>query len=391
MFNKKLVFASACLGMLIFGIVMTTLGAILPLLIERFGATKTDAGSLFTLLSLGILTGSLFFGPVVDRYGYKGLLITCTAFVLLALEGIAFASSFGFLRLAVFLIGLGGGAINGGTNALVADISTEGRGAGLSLLGVFFGIGAFGIPFLLGFLLESYSYSTLIASVGVFVFLPLVLFVTISFPAPKQAQGFPLREGFRLIREVPLLLMGLILFLQSGMEITVGGWTATFVNEEMALETSDAVFFLSLFWAGMIVARLALSAVLKKQSPALILYLFIGIALVGSLLMVFSRSTIVAAPAIFFLGAGLAASFPIILGYVGDLYPNLSGTAFSIVFVMALTGGSIMPYVTGALGETFGLRISFGIIPVSLLLFAIFFAAALGRMAARRRSSVSIQ
>ena len=37
MTNRRTLFAIACLGMLSFGIVLTTLGAVLPSVIERFG------------------------------------------------------------------------------------------------------------------------------------------------------------------------------------------------------------------------------------------------------------------------------------------------------------------------------------------------------------------
>ena len=57
--------------------------------------------------------------------------------VMLGLEGIAFASSISWVRLFIVVIGFGGGILNGGTNALVADISAGKRGANLSLLGVF--------------------------------------------------------------------------------------------------------------------------------------------------------------------------------------------------------------------------------------------------------------
>jgi len=35
MYNRRLVFWAACLGMLMFGIVMTTLGAILPSVLDK--------------------------------------------------------------------------------------------------------------------------------------------------------------------------------------------------------------------------------------------------------------------------------------------------------------------------------------------------------------------
>ena len=69
--QRRAAFALACAGMMVFGIVLTSLGTILPEIITRFGVTKTQAGSLFTLMSFGILAGSLVFGPWVDRSGYR--------------------------------------------------------------------------------------------------------------------------------------------------------------------------------------------------------------------------------------------------------------------------------------------------------------------------------
>jgi MFS transporter, FHS family, glucose/mannose:H+ symporter len=384
-FSRRLAFAASCLGMLVFGIVMTTLGSVLPSIIDRFGLDRTAAGSLFTLMSLGILLGSLVFGPVVDRRGYKGLLVVCAVLVLLGLQGIALAPTFAILGLASFVTGVGGGGINGGTNALVADISEGGRSAGLSLLGVFFGIGAFGMPFALGFLLASFSYSTLVAGIGALVLVPLVFFVAIRFPAPKQPQGFPLRHATRLFGDRVLLLMGFILFIQSGMEITVGGWTTTYFNEQIGLAPGDAVFFLSLFWVGMVVARLILGWLLKRADPGRVLMGSMGLAFAGSCMLLIADGLLLAAPGILLVGAGLAATFPVILGYVADRYAGLSGTAFSVVFVMALVGGSTFPLVAGALGEVATMRASFGIVPLSLLFAFALLVATLRRLSAPPR------
>jgi MFS transporter, FHS family, glucose/mannose:H+ symporter len=367
MYNHRLVFTAACLGMLIFGVVITTLGAILPSVIDRFGIDKAEAGSLFLLLSFGILIGSMIFGPIVDRYGYKALLIACSLLVLLGLQAIAFAVSLGWLQLGVLLIGLGGGVINGGTNAVVADISDQARSAKLSLLGIFFGIGAVSVPFSLGILLDSFSYSTLIAAIGFTVLVPVVFMAAIRFPVPKQPQGFPIRQGVGLLRDPVLLLFGLMLFLQSGMEITVGGWTATYFQEELGLVGNRALFFLSLFWFGLMLARLVLGFVLTRMSPAVVLCLCIALAFAGAVLMLTSRALIPAGIGIFLIGAGFAATFPVVLGYVGDRYAALSGTAFSIALAMALTGGMTLPYLAGVIGQAYGLRVSFLIVPVCLL------------------------
>ena len=389
MYSKKQVFWASCIGMMLFGITMTTLGAILPQVIVKFGIDKVNAGALITLMGLGILFGSIVFGPIVDRYGYKNLLIVCSALVLLGLEGIAFSTSFNFLRLAAFIFGFGGGVINGGTNALVSDISEESRSAGLALLGVFFGIGAFGVPFVLGILIDVFSYSSIIASVGLMVLIPIIFFILIRFPAPKHIQGFPIKEGVGLLKEATLLLMGFMLFFQSGMEFTVGGWTAAFFNEELMLG-DRAVFFLSLYWLGIMLTRLVLGLLLKKVSPSFVLKISLGIAFIGALLMLVSRSLVFATPGIFLIGVGFAAVYPVVLGYIGDIYPKLSGTAFSIGLVMGLIGGMLFPFITGVLGDNFGLRISFIIIPISLICLGIILLIVLKRFKTYHEDVINI-
>jgi FHS family glucose/mannose:H+ symporter-like MFS transporter len=356
--------------MLAFGIVLTTLGAVLPSIIERFGIDKAQAGSLFLLMTFGILAGSLVFGPMVDRYGYKGMLLLGTAMIAIGLEGIAFASSINVLRAAIIFIGFGGGIVNGGTNALVADISADEKGANLNLLGVFFGIGAVGVPFLLATMSGDFSHSTLISAVGGLVLVPFLLIAVTPFPDPKQRQGFPIAAAGKIVRDPLLLLMGFMLFLESGMEITVGGWTSTFVNEELALDEHRALIVLSLYWLGMMLARVALGTVLRGVAPAKAMYTCIVFGLVGALLLLTTRSAHVAGASVFMLGIGFAATFPTVLGFVGERYAELSGTAFSIAIAMALCGGMLFPWLTGVIGGAYGMRGSFVIVPVALVLLA---------------------
>ena len=368
MSSRRFLFACACLGLLTFGIVFTTLGSVLPSIMARFGIDKAEAGSLFLLMSFGILAASLVFGPLVDRYGYKGILLAATVVVALGLEWIAFAPSLNKLRLAVLVTGFGGGIINGGTNALVADISGEERAAKLNLLGAFFGVGAVGVPFALGMLIDRYSQAAMLAGVGALLLIPVVLMAMAVFPAPKQPKGFPIAQAGKLLRDPMLLLMGVLLFFESGNEITVGGWTSTFVTEELAAPARTALLILSLYWMGMTLARFALGYILRRTAAFAVLYVCLAIALGGALMLLMTGSMGVAAVGTFALGVGFAAMFPTVLGFIGDRYASLSGTAFSVAIAMALCGGMLIPYAAGVLGTHWGMRSSFAIVPASLLI-----------------------
>jgi len=244
MYNRNQVFAAACIALFLFGMTLITLGSILPSLTTAFEAAGLNKGFLVSILPIGLMAGSLVFGPIVDRYGYKLLLIASVLISAIALEGLAFTHSLPLLYTCIFFTGFGGGIINGGTSALVADISSENKGANLSLLGVFFGIGALGMPLLLGVLSKHFHYTTILAAVGLFMLVPVFYFLFLVFPKPKQAQGFPLKEGVKLLKEPALLLTGFFLFFQSGVEALSNNWTTSFLQHKLDITNEKALYAL---------------------------------------------------------------------------------------------------------------------------------------------------
>lgn len=366
---------AACLGMLLFGVTLTTLGSVLPPLIPRYGLEKTEAGSLMSLMSLGILAGSLIFGPVVDRLGYRPILLGGAVGVGLGLAAIAGAPSARLLAPAMLVFGFAGGLLNGGTNALVSDVAPpDQRGAALAFLGIFFGVGAFGVPLVLGVLLRWTTYSTIVGGLAALVLIPLIDFAMVALPPPKQAQGFPLRRVGALLGDPVLGLVGLMLFLQSGMEITLGGWSAQYAREALGLSQERSILLLSLFWVGMMLARMILSRLLRSRSPRVVYPSYLAAALAGAGLLLATRSAPAAGLGLLLLGGGLSAGYPILLGFLGERFHDLTGTAFSAVFVVALVGGSVLPFATGALGDQYGLGASLGVAPVCVAAQGLLFA-----------------
>jgi len=347
MYKRSQVFAAACIALFLFGMTLITLGSIMPSLTIDFERHGLNKSLLVSILPIGILAGSLIFGPIVDRYGYKLLLIVSVIISAASLQGLAFTNSLTLLYICIFFIGFGGGIINGGTSALVADISSENKGANLSVLGVFFGIGALGMPLLLGTLSKHFHYTAILAAVGVFMFLTITYFLFILFPTPKQTQGFPLTEGMKLLKQPALLLTGFFLFFQSGVESLINNWTTTFLQSKLKITNETALYTLSFSVVGLTAGRLLLGALLKKISSFIVMVVSLLFVLTGSMLLSETLSYPVAFAGLVVIGIGLAAGFPVILGYVGQLYPHLSGTAFSIALVIALTGNTLINYFFG--------------------------------------------
>jgi MFS family permease len=339
-----------------FGASLITLGSVATGLREKFLLDAIAAGTLFSILPIGILAGSILFGPFSDRYGYKIILVLSCVLIAGGFQGIAYSPSLGLLKFCIFLFGFGGGAINGATNAVVSDISVKNKGANLSLLGVFFAVGALGMPFVLGAMERQFPFSRIVSFIGYIPLVVAVLCLFTRFPSPKQMQGIPLSKGVGLLREGILIMIGFFLFCISSFEAIINNWTTTYLTQQLSITTSSALYALSLYVVGMAAMRLLLGSVFRQVSARPILGFSALFLLAGCLLLHVANNYSIAVAGLVSIGVGLAAGFPVMLGIVGNLYSEVSGTAFSIVLTIALIGNMLINFTMGIVAEKYGVE-----------------------------------
>ena len=353
-YHKNLVFVMACIGMCFFGIATITLGSILPQLSTALGFNNLQSAALVAFMPVGSLVGSIFFGPIVDRFGHKAMLILSTLVLMLGLQGVAYFSEVILLQISIFSIGLGGGILNGETNALAADISEpHEKGSRLSTLGVFYGVGAISIPMLIGVLSEYFSYREILHGLGIIMIISIIFFMTTAFPAPKQAKGFPIKKGIGLLKEKGLILLSFILFFESGIEVCCSTWTTSYFDQVTEITRPQALTALTLMIVGLTLSRITLAFIYRKVKQETVLPYCLLIGLVGFALLAGSPDYIRAYIGMFLIGAGLAATFPTVLSIIGAMFADLSGTAFSIALAIGLIGQIMFNYSTGAISELF--------------------------------------
>jgi len=348
--------SSACAGMFVFGIVMAILGALLPSLFEKIQFDKSEAGNLFFYMNLAMLVMSIVFGPIVDRFGFKVFLICCSFLVVASLFLFTYASTYALILTAVVLLGLGGGGLNGGTNVLTSDIHPEKRSSALNRLGIFFGFGALTIPFLIGTFLNRIGLDQILLFAVFLSLIPFLLFSVFSFPRPKHGQGFPLGQARKVIRHPLLWICGFLLFFQSGNEFTIGGWISTYLNETFGLTPMLASLILAGYWASIMGGRLVSTRIVRIMKNESLILMSSLLSLAAAIMIVASPSRTIASVGAVLIGLGFAAIFPTTLAVVGGAFPRFSGTAFSVIFMIALAGGMTSPWLTGKIAHAYTIR-----------------------------------
>jgi len=344
--NKKIIWA-AYFSIMIFGMAMLSLGSVNNYLVQIQNLSQDAIAKNAILISSGILLGSLFFGPIVDRLGYKIILTISTLFIGISFFVISATSQIILQQTSFFIIGFAGGAINGSTSALVSDVSETNKSANLSILGVFYGIGALGTPLLIGLLSRHFSIQSILFSFSIVTLFPILYALFVEFPEPKQKQGFPIVQGLSLFKNPLILLLGFFLFFQSGIEGITNNWTTSFLRETSDITPERALYALSIVVVALTISRLLLSGLLKKISSFTVLFCSLCLILTSCIILYLFHSQIAIFIGFSMLGFGFAAGFPVILGLVGELYPSISGTAFSVILFIALVGNTAFNYFIG--------------------------------------------
>lgn len=373
LYNKKIAFAAACSGMLIFGMTIVTLGSLANELKTKFELSSYDSGTLFSILPIGLIVGSLICGPVADRYGYKYLMIAASLGIFIGFEGIAFSQSINMLRLFIFIFGVSGGVINGATNSIVVDVSDEHKGPNLSILGIFFGLGALGMPLILGLLINLVQPLQVLAGMGWLTLAMGLVYLFIQFPPSKTSQGGGITIPWSKLFVPLLILISFFLFFQSSLESIITNWTTTYIGSKNLMDEKQALFALSVHIIGMIAMRILTGGVMRNVSQVKILWICLALLLTGVLLMQFGNDVISINGGLFLAGAGLSGGFPVMLGFVGHYFAALSGTAISFVFVVALIGNILINYLTGVIIEQYGISNLVGICYVEIMIMAVLF------------------
>lgn len=355
--RPRSLFVSACAGIFVFGTVLAILGTVfgLPAVRARLQVSLAQQGTLFLLLYLGIFAASLVIGPLIDHLGYKANVLVSSLIVTSAMLSFAAAHSFVTAAGAAILLGVGGGGLNTSTNALVSDLYGEQRGPMLNLLGIFFGVGAISVPLLATSIEGRITITQLFFLCAVLAVLCALWYALMSFPPARTKQAFSWRELLGVARYEGVLLLGLVLFVESGNEACIAGWTSTYVAAS-GHSPRIATLVLLAYWAALMVSRILAASLLRRvgKSQLVVAAALLSVGACALLLSTRSLSLLLAATAL--IGLSYGPIFPTTLAIAGDRYSQRAGTVFGLLFSIALMGGMLFPWAYGQVSQNVSVR-----------------------------------
>lgn len=354
---KKMTAVVALMAVFTLAVCFIILGAISVELMDSLGIDEGQFGTLVMGLFLTSCIVQLIIGPLVDKLGYKPLAILGFVVTSASLFLLAFAANFGLALAACILLGIGAMSLNTVGNTLIPIVLFEGKDpARASNFGnAFFGLGYVLTPFLFVFFHKNLtlSYSASLSILGVLVL--AFLFFALITSYPQVSTGYKFSMAIKLLGKSAVLIAALALFCYISLEISMGTWIRTLMEQLFGGNTNQnaaySLLVLSGFGVAMMVGRFLTSTI--KNVTAIghkVIPIMSIIALGAIVLMIIANSPVLAIIAILVAGLAFAPIFPTIVGVTFAKFDSsLYGSIFGIIFAVGLLGGTFVPKFIGNL------------------------------------------
>ena len=178
--------------------------------------------------------------------------------------------------------------------------------------------------------------------------------------APLQARPEPARSVFWFF----VAMFGFYFIGEHG----IMNWLLSYCINAFDMPSARASGILSLFWGGMTLGRLVLAPAVQKLGARRSLYLFGG---AGTVLFVLG--VVLGSSGLVILGVSgflISVLYPTMVLLIQQVYPeNVAATRTGSIISLATLADIAFNALFGAAIDAFGYRVSFGILPVGMILF----------------------
>lgn len=396
------------LNYFVFAILLNSVGIVILKSQNVYGVDEVAAATLELFKDLSIAAVSFLVASFLPRIGYKKAMLIALGIVTLACAGMYFGNSFWAAKVLFASIGTAFALIKVSVYSVIGLVTADSREHN-SLMSSIEGFFMFGIA-LAYFLFPAFNSETdpdawlqvylLLAGIALLAFLFLYFS---KFDEGKEIPGANMKEDFmamfRLMAKLLVIVFLASAFLFVMIEQGIMTWLPTFNSRVLQLPENLSIIMASILAISLGVGRMLAGVLAKKISWFWILVCCIT----GAMLMVtFVLPKTVSAsiePVQSFGDLPLMGfAFPFVGLFIAPIYPLLNSVVLSalpkkvhspmagLIIVFSAVGGTLGSITTGYLFKHMGAdqAFYFTLIPMTLLLLALFILRRLTRDAAQR-------
>ncbi|MFS3915727.1 MFS transporter [Bacillus australimaris] len=387
----KKVFYFGCVFYFFIGTIHVFFGSLTPYLLSSYDKGPGELSSLIFFQFIGFLTGVLLSPILVRKKGYGAVLTMGLLLMIGSLLLGLLMPGWTTLVLAGFFLGSGAGSLETTAGAYVISMANSAKR--ISIMEVFFGLGAllFPLVILLTVTEQTWQYVFLFQVGALTFFLMLWLVFMNKLPhghmdAPSKGE---MRKPSLLVdrnNRIIVVLMICFAFFYAGIETNFANFLPSIMLEKGG--ESWGLFAVSTFWTAIVIGRTLIARKADRLHP--LRFLKLSAALMILLLVIFALTTHIAAQLIliFFIGLCAAGMFPIALTASALMIENAIDEATSYFIAAASLGGACLSFLIGFSLEWAGAASA---VFVFAFLAVLLFAAAIQMNRSKKKETVHAQ
>ncbi|MDF2578085.1 MAG: glcP1 [Chlamydiales bacterium] len=344
----------SCLIYFLCGVVGTTLGSILPELLNYYDLSYTEGGQLVSLGSIGFLLGVPISSLLLGRFSEKEIIYTALLFVEFAQLCILSLPEFKYILFLNFINNIGIAALSTITATLLMEHFVGRRAVIMSYLEVAYGSGALVMPVLASVLISynAWRYAFLITGFLAFLMLLVWRFARYSKNTPQTNTNDPEMPFTPQI--MPTILKGqfiflfvFMIFLYSGVEGSLNSFLSSIFISYLGVAANQASLSIAIFWVSMVIGRLATGWIIRKVTYGNFLFRSMVAALFIFANFIIWKNAVVGYILISFLGFAMSGVYSITMVYANHTFPGHARLITSLITGFAGLGSASFPALMG--------------------------------------------
>jgi MFS family permease len=354
------------------------MGSLPPRLPDLQRTMQIEEGALGFGAAAGTLVSLSFFGPILERIGYRRSILTMIPLLALLYAIASFADG----PLSFFVLLFPVGIVIGGIEIILnLEADRTEHMIGYRIMNRAHAMWSFGF-FSAGIISALAAQSGLSPQIQFFLMVPLVI-VGVALilgrfdPAPHRTGTSDEQPPHFTMPTTAIMVLVAVTLSAMIMEGAGIDWSAIYMRDVFAVSPFLSGFAVALGAGAQAVTRFFADPFVERYSPIAVARVLLGVLGVGVLLVFFAPIDWLALVGFALMGVGTAVIFPLAMSAAAQLTDRPASTNVASLAQVSFVAFLLGPPLLGYVAEAFGIRWSFGL-GLPLVVLSIVCAGALG-------------
>jgi len=354
-------------GLIVYGMLSTVFGPMIPKIMNEFNIDFTIAGIMISAWSIGAIS-SFYTGKLADKKG--AYFITKISLIAMGISSILMYLSSNIIELCIlsFLSGTASGLFESSFNQVGLELYPNSKGTITTIMQAFYGVGAtIGPAFTVLIIVSSNNWRNAPFLYGIIAVILGISQIAIKISEKRHIIIQKQQRNFDNL----FILLSACVFLDYLIGTALTVWLPTFLVETNKVNYIESGIVLSCVWGFITIGRFAVGKIADNIGFKKTLLIFSLLGAFSGFAAIFANGFFSNAIVWGIVGLALSPTYPLIVALTYNKYSDSAGLQLGRIYAIGSFSSFIIPPLFGTVSNFAGFYVATLIIPISSLILFI--------------------